>query len=85
MGYGLLMLWRFPDSPMTGAFSTEREKTIAVMRVQKNNTGIQTRRFKRQQFLRAFKDPQLYILCIIAFSFAFANGALGRSVYYPET
>jgi MFS transporter, ACS family, allantoate permease len=80
MGFGLLMLWKFPDSPMKGGFLTEREKEIAVMRVQKNNTGMQTRKFKREQFFEAFKDPQLYILCIIGFSFAFANGALGRYV-----
>ncbi|KAE8449528.1 hypothetical protein EG329_008137 [Mollisiaceae sp. DMI_Dod_QoI] len=77
MGFALFMLWRFPDSPMKAAFLTERERTIAVMRVQKNNTGMQTRKFKKGQFLEAFLDPQLWVMCIIGFSFAFANGALG--------
>ncbi|PMD31885.1 MFS general substrate transporter [Hyaloscypha variabilis F] len=77
MGFGLLMLWKFPDSPMKGAFLTEREQEIAVMRVQTNNTGMQTRKFKKQQFLEAFKDLQLYIIAFSAFTFAFANGALG--------
>jgi len=72
------MLWKFPDSPMKGSFLTEREKEIAVMRVQTNNTGMQTRKFKKAQFLEAFKDPQLYIISFTAFTFAFANGALGR-------
>jgi ACS family allantoate permease-like MFS transporter len=82
MGFGLLMLWKFPDSPMKGSFLTEREKEIAVMRVQKNNTGMQTRKFKKTQFLEAFKDLQLYIISFTAFSFAFANGALGRYVAF---
>jgi MFS transporter, ACS family, allantoate permease len=80
MGFGLLMVWKFPDSPMKGSFLSEREREIAVMRVRKNNTGMQTRRFKIGQFLEAFKDPQLYIISFTAFSFAFANGALGRCV-----
>ena len=84
MGFGLLMLWKFPDSPMKGAFLTEREKEIAVMRVQTNNTGMQTRKFKKQQFLEAFKDLQLYIIAFSAFTFAFANGALGRYVVMLE-
>jgi len=81
MGFGLLMLWKFPDSPMKGSFLTEREKEIAVMRVQTNNTGMQTRKFKKQQFFEAFKDPQLWIISFTAFTFAFANGALGRCVF----
>jgi len=80
MGFAVIMALMFPDSPMKAAFLTVREKEIAVMRVQKNNTGMQTRKFKKDQFFGTFKDPQLYILCIIAFSFAFANGALGRYV-----
>jgi ACS family allantoate permease-like MFS transporter len=84
MGFGLLMLWKFPDSPMKGTFLTEREKEIAVMRVQKNNSGMQTRKFKKEQFLEAFKDPQLWIISFTAFSFAFANSALGRYVEFKN-
>ena len=80
MGFALLMLWKFPDSPMKGTFLTEREKEIAVMRVQTNNTGMQTRKFKKAQFFEAFKDLQLWIICFVAFSFGFANAALGRFV-----
>jgi hypothetical protein len=80
MGFALLMFWKFPDSPMKGTFLTEREKEIAVMRVQTNNTGMQTRKFKKEQFFEAFKDLQLWIICFVAFSFAFANAALGRFV-----
>ena len=80
MGFALLMFWKFPDSPMKGAFLTEREKEIAVMRVQTNNTGMQTRKFKKEQFLEAFKDLQLWIICFVAFSFGFANAALSRFV-----
>lgn len=78
MGFAAAMVLFMPDSPMKALFLTEREKAIAVQRLQGNNTGIQTRRFKWRQFVDAFLDPQLYALCVTAFSFAFANAALGR-------
>ncbi|EXJ53447.1 uncharacterized protein A1O5_13315 [Cladophialophora psammophila CBS 110553] len=67
----------FPDSPMTAHFLTERERNIAVRRLQKNQTGIQTRRFKPHQVLEAFTDPQLWLICVTGFAFAFATAALG--------
>jgi MFS family permease len=78
MGFALVMFLFMPDSPMKALFLTEREKAIAVQRLQGNNTGIQTRKFKWRQFVEAFLDPQLYAFCVIGFSFAFANAALGR-------
>jgi ACS family allantoate permease-like MFS transporter len=78
IGSGLFMLWAFPDSPMKATFLTEREKHIAVQRVQDNNTGMQSRTFKWHQVREAFMDPQMYIICIFGFCFAFANAALGR-------
>jgi len=77
MGFALVMFLFMPDSPMKALFLTEREKAIAVQRLQGNNTGIQTRKFKWRQFVEAFLDPQLYTFCVIGFSFAFANAALG--------
>lgn len=49
--------------------SWESRKTIPACRRESS---------RRNNFFEAFKDPQLYILCIIGFSFVFANGALGR-------
>lgn len=80
MGSAMVMFLLFPNTPMESWFLTKREKDIAVQRLKGNNTGIQTRTFKWKQALEAFKDPQLYILCVFAFSFAFVNTSFGRQV-----
>jgi ACS family allantoate permease-like MFS transporter len=80
IGVGLFYFLVFPDSPMKARFLTEREKQIAVLRVQANNTGMQSRRFKLKQVAEAFMDPQLYIIALFGFCFSFANAALGRYV-----
>ncbi|OAL26720.1 hypothetical protein AYO22_04073 [Fonsecaea multimorphosa] len=67
----------FPDTPMKARFLTERERNIAVRRLQKNQTGIQTRKFKPSQVWEAVTDPQLWLLCVTSFAFSFATAALG--------
>ena len=59
LAVGLFYFWAFPDSPMTATFLTAREKQIAVQRIQKNNTGTQSRKFKLKQVQEAFMDPQM--------------------------
>lgn len=78
MGYGVLAFILFPASPMKAWFLTAREKEIAVRRLAQNNTGIQTRKFKWKQVNEAFLDPQLYVMAIYSFTFAFVNNAIGR-------
>jgi ACS family allantoate permease-like MFS transporter len=81
LGYTVLFLILFPDSPMKAKFLTDRERQIAVQRLQTNNTGIQTRKFKKSQVIDAIKDPQLYLITLILFAFAFSNVCIGRFVY----
>lgn len=78
MGYAILFGVLFPDTPMKARFLNERQRIIAVQRLKKNNTGIQTRKFKFSHFWDALRDPQLYLLGIIIFGYAFALSAIGR-------
>lgn len=77
IGYGILTFLAFPSTPMTAWFLTDRERIIAVRRVAKNATGVRSKKFKGRQLLEAAKDPQLYLLAIFSFSFAFVNNAVG--------
>ena len=78
MGLGLLTIVLFPANPMKAWFLSKEERGIAVRRLVRNNTGIQTRKFKWKQVREAYRDPQLYALSVYAFSFAFVNNAIGR-------
>lgn len=77
MGFGVFAFCIFPATPMTAWFLNHKEKVIAVRRLVTNNTGIQTRKFKPKQLKEAAMDPQLGLLGVYAFAFAFANSALG--------
>ncbi|KAL2862519.1 major facilitator superfamily domain-containing protein [Aspergillus lucknowensis] len=73
---GILALLVLPATPMKAWFLSPRERQIAVCRLMSNQTGIHTRRFKWRQGLSAFADPQVYLLCIFSFAFAFSNVAI---------
>lgn len=77
IGTGLATFFIFPAAPMTAWFLTPKEKTIAVRRLTTNQTGIQTRKFKLKQLREVATDPQVALLGVYAFAFAFANAAGG--------
>lgn len=78
LAFGVAMFLLFPATPMKAWFLQKRERQIAIRRLLSNNTGIQTRKFKWKQALEAFRDPQLYLLCVYSFTFAFVNNAVSR-------
>ena len=56
----------FPDNPTTARFLTAEEKVRAVKRVQDNRNGIETKRFKKAQFIEALSDPKTYLFALAA-------------------
>ena len=80
LAFSVIFLILFPDSPMKAKFLNDRERQIAVQRLQSNNTGIQTPKFKLEQVWETLMDPQLYLITTILFTVAFANQAFGRYV-----
>jgi MFS family permease len=75
---GVVAFLVIPATPMKAWFLTPRERQIAVCRLMGNKTGIHTRKVKWRQGLGAFRDPQVWLLCVFSFSFAFSNVAVGR-------
>lgn len=47
----VLFYFRFPDNPMTASFLTEEERVIAIKRVQGNQNGIETKVWKKDQYV----------------------------------
>ncbi|CEL03049.1 hypothetical protein ASPCAL04207 [Aspergillus calidoustus] len=74
---GVVAFLVIPATPMKAWFLTPRERQIAVCRLMGNKTGIHTRKVKWRQGLGAFRDPQVWLLCVFSFSFAFSNVAVG--------
>jgi MFS family permease len=64
----------FPDSPTKARFLTEHEKVIAVQRCRANQTGVETKLWKKSQFIEAIKDPKIYIFMLFAILANFVGG-----------
>ena len=56
--WGLFVLWWLPDSPMKAHCFSEEDKKLMVERVRQNRTGLQNRKFRKDQVWDAFCDPQ---------------------------
>lgn len=63
--WGFFVLWYLPDSPMRAKCFSEEDKKLMVERVRSNQTGLQNRKFRKDQAIEALKDPQVYCYGLI--------------------
>ncbi|KAL1953283.1 hypothetical protein VTO42DRAFT_3317 [Malbranchea cinnamomea] len=75
--YGLFVLWWMPDSPMRAKCFSEQDKRLMVERVRANQTGLQNRRFRKEQMIEGFLDPQTYGYCLIQICTTLPTSGLG--------
>jgi hypothetical protein len=75
--FGFFVLWWMPDSPMRAKCWTEQEKHEMVERVRDNQTGIQNKKFKKEQFIEGLKDPQTYGYALISLCTTIPTSGLG--------
>ncbi|QRV76049.1 major facilitator superfamily transporter [Ceratobasidium sp. AG-Ba] len=64
----------FPDSPITARFLTKEEKINAVKRIQENQSGIETKTWKRSQLIEAFTDVKTWLFFLFAAVSNLQNG-----------
>ncbi|TDL18719.1 MFS general substrate transporter [Rickenella mellea] len=75
----VLFLFFFPDNPTTARFLTEEEKVKVVKRVQGNQNGIETKVWKKEQFMEALTDVKTWLFFFFA---TIANLQNGLQVQY---
>ncbi|GKT66783.1 allantoate permease [Colletotrichum tofieldiae] len=75
--WGFFVLWWMPDSPMKAHCFSEEDKKLLVERVRSNRTGLQNRKFRKEQVWAAFKDPQVYGFALIQLLTTLPSGGLG--------
>jgi hypothetical protein len=66
-----------PDSPMRAKCFSEQDKRLMIERVRTNQTGLQNRRFRKEQMIEALKDPQMYCYMLIAICTTLPTSGLG--------
>ncbi|OOQ88731.1 putative 2-ketogluconate transporter [Penicillium brasilianum] len=84
MSYGIMTVfwgafvgWWMPDSPMRAHCFTESDKHLMVERVRRNRTGLQNRKFRKDQVWEVVKDPQVYAIALIQLLLTIPSGGLG--------
>lgn len=56
----------FPDNPASARFLTPQERVQAVQRIKVNQTGVENKKWKREQFIEAFTDPKTWLIAFLA-------------------
>lgn len=75
--WGIFVGQYMPDSPMRAKCYTEADKRLLVERVRENQTSLQNKQFRREQFIEALLDPQTYGYCIISICTTLPTSGLG--------
>jgi hypothetical protein len=75
--WGLFVLWWMPDSPMRAKCFSEEDKRLMVERVRSNQTGLQNRKFRKEQMIEGLLDPQTWCYCLIAICTTLPTSGLG--------
>ncbi|KAI5289409.1 hypothetical protein KEM54_003910 [Ascosphaera aggregata] len=66
-----------PDSPMRAKCFSEEDKKLMVERVRDNQTGLQNRKFRKEQLFEALLDPQAYGYCLVQITTTLPTSGLG--------
>ncbi|KAJ5844525.1 uncharacterized protein N7525_002266 [Penicillium rubens] len=72
--WGVVMLFRLPDSPTTARFLTEEERLIAIERLKANQTGFKNSTIDKSQIMEAFMDVKTWLLAILILAGNIPNG-----------
>jgi MFS family permease len=72
----ILYFWRMPDNPTNAVFLNEDDKVNVVQRIKSNQNGIESKVWKRYQFIEALKDPKTWMFFFFA-AVADLQGGLG--------
>ena len=72
---GICVVFFLPDSPMTAPRLSREEKILCIERVRENQTGIENKRFKLDQFIEIWQDPQTYLIIIVVTAMNVNNAA----------
>ncbi|OSD00722.1 MFS general substrate transporter [Trametes coccinea BRFM310] len=62
----VLYWFLFPDSPTNAWFLTHEERAKAVRRIQENQTGVENKHFKVEQFYEALTDPKTWLFALFS-------------------
>ncbi|KAL4898200.1 MFS general substrate transporter [Aspergillus ambiguus] len=66
IAWSIIIYFLLPDSQLTAWFLNDAEKYAAIEMVRDNNTGIHSKKFKKEQLIEAAADPMTWMLFLMA-------------------
>jgi hypothetical protein len=72
--WGVVMLFRLPDSPSTASFLNEKERLIAMERLKSNKAGYKSNKIDRDQIFEALRDVKTWLLAVLILGSNIPNG-----------
>ncbi|KAB5594128.1 transport protein [Ceratobasidium theobromae] len=74
--WGILLLFLLPDNPMSARLFSLEERMLAVRRLRDNMTGVESKKFKRSQFMEAITDVKIWIFMLMGAALYVTNGGV---------
>ncbi|KIY73206.1 MFS general substrate transporter [Cylindrobasidium torrendii FP15055 ss-10] len=74
----ILFWFFFPDSPATARFLTATERIQVAQRVKTNQSGLENKTWKREQFVETLKDPKIWVLFFFAAIASIVNSLVNQ-------
>ncbi|KAJ5669056.1 hypothetical protein N7462_010126 [Penicillium macrosclerotiorum] len=72
-GWGIVLFFLLPSSPVTAPFLNKQEGIIAVARTKDTQQKVNSKQFKNYQVWEALHDPQAWLLCSNMFGCMLVN------------
>ncbi|KAJ3878188.1 major facilitator superfamily domain-containing protein [Lentinula edodes] len=76
--WGIVLFFILPDSPPTTRTFTRGERLLAVGRLRENQTGVDNKKFKWDQFRETFYDPKTWLFFSLGLVGNIPNGGISN-------
>ncbi|KAJ3833525.1 major facilitator superfamily domain-containing protein [Lentinula raphanica] len=76
--WGFVLFFVLPDSPATARALTRDERLLAVGRLRENQTGVDNKKFKWDQFRETFLDPKSWLFFALGLVGNIPNGGISN-------
>ncbi|KAF9767953.1 hypothetical protein IL306_014805 [Fusarium sp. DS 682] len=64
VAWSICLWFLLPSNPTDAWFLTKEERTIAIDRIKDNQTGVESKVFKKEQAIEALADPKVWLAAI---------------------
>lgn len=78
--WGIVLFFILPDSPPTTRTFTRGERLLAVGRLRENQTGVDNKKFKWDQFRETFYDPKTWLFFLLGLVGNIPNGGISNVI-----